>query len=75
MLEERVIEIISDHQLIDKSTLSRDTHLLRDLNINSFDFIDLICAFEEEFKIEIDEERVKQLLTVGEIVDYLENLK
>lgn len=75
MLEQRVIEIISDHQFVDKSTLNRNTHLLRDLNVNSFDFIDLICAFEEDFKIEIDEEQAKRFSTIGDIVDYLADLQ
>lgn len=74
MLEQRVIEIIADHECIKPDTLNRNTYLLKDLNINSFDFIDLICAFEEEFKIEIDENKVKQFLTVGDIIDYLEQI-
>ncbi|MEA4853005.1 MAG: acyl carrier protein [Christensenella sp.] len=71
---ERVITIISDHECIEKENLNADTHLLQDLNINSFDLIDLICAFEEEFDIEIDEEQAKKFLTIGDIAKYLEEL-
>ena len=72
---ERVIAIISDHECIGKENLGSDTYLLQDLNINSFDLIDLICAFEEEFGIEIEEEQVRQFVTIGDIVRYLEGLQ
>lgn len=63
--------------LVDKlgiqSEITMDAALVNDLGINSIELADLILNCEEEFDIAIDEEDLKDLVTVGDVVNYLES--
>lgn len=51
------------------SRLNRDTDFVRDLDINSANLIDIILDVEEAFNIEIDNEAMERMLTVGAAMD------
>ena len=53
--------------------IDEDTDLVADLGFNSLDLAELICAFEDEFGIEIPDRDVVKLRKVSEIVTYLDN--
>ena len=72
-MEKKVIEIIADTLEIDKSKITKETNLLNDLDIESLDLVDLVTAFEDEYKVEIADKDVKDLHTVGDIVEYIES--
>ena len=43
-----------------------------DLGINSLELADLVFLCEEKFSIQIDDDDIKSLITVGDVVKYLE---
>lgn len=43
-----------------------------DMGLNSLDVVNIVVEFEEEFDIEIPDRVIKDLQTIGNIVDYLE---
>lgn len=49
-----------------------NTVILRDLKLNSLDLISLICAVEDEFDIEIDDKDIKSIVTIGDLIEYIE---
>lgn len=53
--------------------ITRDTVLASDLGLNSFDLADLVCEIEDEYGIEIPDKVLPSLLTVGDVLDYLES--
>ena len=69
---EKIIEILSEFTLVDKSAITRDSGLINDLELSSLDVINLVVAFEDEFGIEIPDSNIKELVTVGDIEEYLE---
>lgn len=69
---ERVIDILSEFTLLEKEKIAKDSGLVNDLGLNSLDVINVVVAFEEEFDIEIPDSKIKELVTVGDIVEYLE---
>ena len=71
---EEVREIISEICNVSESTIERDTKLVADLGLNSFELVNLLIAFEEKFDVEIDDDNLPELETVGDIIDYLENI-
>lgn len=73
MMEKKVIEIIANTLEIDESKINKETNLLNDLDIESLDLVDLVTAFEDEYKVEIADKDVKDLHTVGDIVEYIES--
>lgn len=69
---EKVIDILSEFTLLEKEKITKDSGLVNDLGLNSLDVINVVVAFEEEFDIEIPDSNIKELVTVGDIVEYLE---
>lgn len=71
---QKVTEIISDY-LGQEEELTKETNLVTDLGLSSFDVISLISEFEDAFEIDIPTDDIEQLETIGGIVEYLENAK
>ncbi len=69
---ERVIDILAEYTELDKEKITGKTGLVTDLELSSLDVINLVVAFEDEFDIEIPDQKIKELVTVGDIVEYLE---
>jgi len=67
---EQVVEILAPH-VKDREALDRvdmDTHILDDLKVNSARLVDVVLAFEDAFDIEIPDEDVDSVNTVGDCV-------
>lgn len=70
---EKVIEILSEFTEMKPEQMTSDTKLIADLGLNSFDVVNVVVAFEEEFDIEIPDKDIKGLQTIENIVNYLES--
>ena len=69
---EKLTEIIREQTGDDTITISRDSVLLADLGMNSFDLINLVCVLEDEFEVEIPDRVIGNFKTVEDVMDYLE---
>jgi acyl carrier protein len=49
-----------------------ETHLMKDLEADSLDAVEIIMAIEEEFDIEVPDEEAEKFQVVGDIVKYVE---
>lgn len=68
---EKVKEIIVDSLSCDEDAVTLDANLKEDLDADSLDAVELIMAVEEEFDIEIPDEKATEIKTVQDIVDYI----
>ncbi|HWQ58161.1 MAG TPA: phosphopantetheine-binding protein [Clostridia bacterium] len=66
---ELVTEII--YNITGKRDITLDTDLVKDLELTSFDVMNLICAFEERFNTTIPTRDVWNLHYVSDILDYM----
>ncbi len=71
---EKVRDILADQLEINPDTITMDTNIMEDLGADSLDVVELIMALESEFGIMINDETAATLVTVSEIVKFLENL-
>ncbi len=71
-LSTRVHSIVTDQLGVDKDSLSPEANLLDDLGADSLDVVELVMALEEEFSIEVPDDDVENIRTVGDIVQYIE---
>ncbi len=72
---EQVRELLIEELQIDERLITPDAELVNDLDINSIELADLVMICEERFDIEIAEEDLARLITVGDVADYLETLQ
>ncbi len=69
---ERVREIIVDQLDVDPEDVTMEASFKDDLDADSLDLVELIMAFEEEFGGEISDEQAQEIVTVGDVVAFLE---
>lgn len=68
---EKVRDIIAKQLDLEPSEITMQSKLIDDLHADSLDVVELIMDLEQEFDIEIPEELLPKVQTVGDIVDYL----
>ena len=71
MAFDKIKEILVDQLGVDESEVTMEASFIDDLAADSLDIVELIMTMEEEFGIEIDEEDVESLTTVGAAVEYI----
>ena len=70
---ERVKEVISEQLGIENvETITMDTTFIDDLGADSLDIVELIMALEEEFDMEIPEAEAEKIISVGDVVEYIQ---
>ena len=72
---ESVKEILTEQFGDDKTEITMDTDLFNDLDADSLDLADLISSIEDEFKVEASDEIISSITTVGNIVEYIAQVK
>lgn len=74
-IQQKVIDIVVEQLGVDKDDVTADKSFVEDLNADSLDLTELIMTFEEQFNCEISQEQAEKLKTVGDVIQYIENLK
>ena len=64
-------EIIAEKLGAEVEEITEDTRFKEDLQADSLDLFELVMAIEEEFGTSIPSEDLEQLLTVGDVIDYM----
>lgn len=71
-IQERVFSVIAEVLAIDTTGLSIDTSIPEDLAPNSMDKVELILTIEDEFGGTIPEDDIDRIVTVRDVIDYVE---
>jgi acyl carrier protein len=67
----KVKKLISEQLGVDESEIAKETSF-EDLDADSLDIVELVMALEEEFGLEIADEEVEKIKSVGDVVRYIE---
>ncbi len=71
---EKVKDLIADQlDVADKDSITEGSSITDDLGADSLDVVDLVMALEDEFSVEIPEDEVENIKTVGDIIKYIED--
>ena len=73
MTFEKIRDIIVEQLSVDESMVTMDTNLMKDLEADSLDAVEIIMAIEEEFDIEIPDEEAEKFQLVGYLVKYVDD--
>lgn len=72
MVFDKLKEVIAEQLNIEGASIKPDTNLMKDLEADSLDAVEIIMALEEEYDIEIPDEEAERFQTVEDIVKYVE---
>lgn len=69
---EKVKTILTDHLGLKEKEVTLNSKLGDDLGAGSLDILELVMNFEDEFEMKVSDENAEKMLTVGDIVSYIE---
>lgn len=72
MVFEKLRKILSDQLEISEDIITLESDIESDLGANSLDLVDLVMSIEDEFGIEVPEELIEKVHTVGDVVNFIE---
>lgn len=71
MVFDKIKDILVEQLNVDDSDVTMEAAFIDDLGADSLDIVELIMSMEEEFGLEIPEDEVETLTTVGAAVEYI----
>ena len=69
----KVKDIIVEQLSVNAEQVTPEAKFIEDLGADSRDIVELVMAFEEEFGVEVPDSDAEKLLTVGDVVKYIED--
>ena len=70
-VEDKIKKIIAEKLSVDLSEIVPEASFIDYLGADSLDLVELIMSMEEEFDIEISDEKAEELVTVKDAIDYV----
>lgn len=70
---DKVVEIIARQLQIDTDMIDEHTKIMEDLGADSLDVVEMLMAMEDSFGITVPDEDIEELVTVSDIVEYVES--
>lgn len=71
IIADKLQAIIADQLGVDRKDVVSDANILDDLGADSLDVVELVMAIEEAFEIEIPDEEVEAMRTIGDVDKYV----
>lgn len=73
MVFEKIKAILAEQLDADAEDMTMDTNIARDLGADSLDVVELLMSIEDEFEVEIPDEEIENIKTIGELTEYIQN--
>ncbi|MDO5713229.1 MAG: acyl carrier protein [Tissierellia bacterium] len=74
-MREKILSMIGEQFNVDVNDLTEDTNFMDDLNADSIELVELVMSIEDEFEIQVEDEVLEQLKTIGDVLDYIEEFQ
>ena len=75
MTEQKVVEILANQLRVEKEKINASTNIAADLGADSLDLVEILMSLEEEFNVSIPDEAIPGIVTVGDLVKFIEEAK
>lgn len=72
MVFEKISKILCEQLELEESQIAMDSSITEDLGADSLDLVDLLMSLEDQFGLEVPDEDVEKIKTVGDLVRYVE---
>ncbi|MEI7720695.1 acyl carrier protein [bacterium] len=71
--DQKIKDIIVEQLSVNAEQVTPEAKFIEDLGADSLDIVELVMAFEEEFGVEVPDSDAEKLLSVGDVVKYIED--
>ena len=71
---EEIKAMLVEEMSIEESEIKQDAEFINDLGFNSLELADLVALCEEKYDVELEEEKIREIVTVGDFTKYLESV-
>ena len=72
MVFEKIQSILSEQLDVEKDIVTLEANIQEDLGADSLDVVDLLMTLEDEYDVEVPDEDIEKIKTVGDLVRYIE---
>ena len=72
---DKIKELIVDSLGIEEDQITMEASFKEDLKVDSLDLFEMVMSLEDEFGVEIPTEEFEKMVTVGDVVNYIEEHK
>ena len=72
MVFDTIKEILADQLELDPEEITLESDFVQDLGADSLDLVDLVMSIEDEFGVEVPDEAIEGLTTVGDAVKFIQ---
>ncbi len=72
MVLEKIKMILANQFDVEEDTITPETNIQEDLGADSLDVVDMLMSLEDEFDVEIPDEKIETMRTVADVVAYIE---
>lgn len=73
MAFEKIRELLAAQFDVEEDSITAETKISEELGADSLDVVELLMELEEEFGLQIPDEEIENLKTVGDVVEYIQN--
>ncbi len=70
---EQIKKLLAEQFSMDEDDITMETSFAEDIGADSLDLVELVMALEQEFDLEIDDDEVEKIKTVGDAVRYIKD--
>ena len=74
-MRDTILKLIADEFNMEVSDLREDMSFQDDLNADSNELVELIMSIEGELDVQVDDEKIEELKTIGDVLEYVEELE
>jgi len=72
MIFEKVKELLAEQLDANAEDMTLETRIVDDLGADSLDVVEMLMSVEDEFEIEIPDNVIENLKTIGDVVEYIQ---
>ncbi len=72
MVFEKIRDILCEQLEQNADAVTMESLVMEDLGADSLDVVDIVMSIEDEFEIEVPDEVIENVKTVGDIVKFVE---
>ncbi|MDO5715578.1 MAG: acyl carrier protein [Tissierellia bacterium] len=71
-MKDKILQLIAEQFNMDIDDLNEEMSFEEDLNADSIELVELVMSIEDEFDLELDDEKLESIKTIGDVINFIE---